>query len=381
MRERDAPTEVLVKPPESQAERGASLAPTVFAVLYIASMAGALYVLRYFVTDLILAILIVSLSYSKYRRLRVRVGHNGWLAAGMMTVWVLVLIAIPTGFLVVSLSNEAAVVYEMTKTSFSLESVERFLMGESWLAHQIRNTSGMLGVTLDRATLQGWISRGASTVAFAVYGQINAILANLLSLSIHFGIMIVAVFYLYIDGIRFKQWVFRLSPLPYEQEEILASKFLAVGRAILFGNGIGSLVQGVIGGITMWLVGFESVVLWTLVMTIFAFLPLIGISFIILPASIYLALEGRYFTTVVFFMFNMGQALIVDNLVKTRLIGSQMQMHDLVIFLAIVGGLSVFGVIGLLYGPLILAAFMVLSELFDLDYKPRFKVPVTKLKT
>jgi predicted PurR-regulated permease PerM len=106
-------------------------------------------------------------------------------------------------------------------------------------------------------------------------------------------------------------------------------------------------------------------------MTIFAFLPLVGISIVVIPAAAYLALEGQWVAAIGFLTFNMAQALLVENVVKTRLIGSQMQMHDLVIFMSIIGGLTVFGIVGLIYGPLFVALFLTLSELFEVDYKTR----------
>jgi predicted PurR-regulated permease PerM len=368
---REPPTEIEVRPPDPQNERGAALAPALFLILYVLSILSVLVLFRSYITDFILAILIVGLAWNRYTRILAWTGHRAGLASAISTLLVLIVIAIPTTFLAISLSREATHAYALTRDSVSLDAVEGFLAGESWVATQLRQGLGAAGVSLNPDEIQAWISNAAGGIAVFLYAQINALIANVFSLLLHFSIMMIAVFYLFIDGPRLKQWAFRLSPLPFAQEELIAQKFAAVGRAILFGNGIGSVLQGVIGAISMWLVGLPSAVLWGTVMTIFAFLPLVGISVVVIPAAAYLALEGHWLAAIGFFAFNMAQALLVENVVKTRLIGSHMQMHDLLIFMSIIGGLTVFGIVGLVYGPLFVALFLTLSELFEVDYKAR----------
>lgn len=368
---REPPTEIEIRPPDPQHERGAALAPTVFLILYVLSILSVLVLFRSYVTDFILAVLIVALSWGTYQRVLGWSGQRPWVASALMTSLVFVVIAIPTTFLTVSLSREASHAYSLTRDSVSVAAVEGFLTGEGWVATRVRELASAAGVRFTPDKVQEWISSAAGGIAVFLYAQINSLIANVFSVLLHFSIMMIVVFYLFIDGPRLKQWAFRLSPLPFAQEELIAQKFDAVGRAILFGNGIGSVLQGVVGALSMWVVGLPSAVLWGTVMTVFAFLPLVGISVVVIPASIFLALEGRWAAAIGFFVFNMVQALIVENVVKTRLIGSHMQMHDLLIFMSIIGGLTVFGIVGLIYGPLFVALFLTLSELFEVDYKTR----------
>jgi predicted PurR-regulated permease PerM len=143
-----------------------------------------------------------------------------------------------------------------------------------------------------------------------------------------------------------------------------------VGRAIIFGNGVGSVAQGVLGAIAMALAGFESPVMWGTLMALAAFLPMVGISIVTLPSTIYLAAHGRYAAAIVFFVVTGAMALVFENVVKTRLIGSQVRMHDFVILLSILAGVGLFGLMGLLYGPMLVALFLVLLELYQARYRP-----------
>jgi predicted PurR-regulated permease PerM len=363
------PTEIQLRPPGP--DRGQALAPRLFLILYLLSIVSVLYIFRAFITDFILSLLLVVLAYPRYRHLTMVLGHRRWTASFIMTTAILIMVAVPSVFIVASLSSEIAMVYELTRESFTLHRLEGFLMGESWLAAQARSTASVVGWELTEDNLRQAIYSAAGSVASFLYEQMNALLANLLSAMFHALIILVTVFYLFVDGERLKQWFFRLSPLPIEQEEMIGAKFSAVGRAILFGNGIGSVLQGVLGGVAMWAAGLPSPVLWGTVMSVFAFLPVVGISFVVLPATVYLILIDRLGTAVVFFVFCGAQALLMENLVKTRLIGSHMQMHDLLIFMSIVGGLGAFGILGLLYGPLLVTLFLTMCELFEADYKDR----------
>jgi len=125
-------------------------------------------------------------------------------------------------------------------------------------------------------------------------------------------------------------------------------------------------------------VGIHSAVLWGVVMTIFAFLPLVGITVVTLPAALLLYFDGRGGEAFLFFAFCTAQGLIIENVVKTRLMGSAMRMHDLLVFLSILGGISAFGVIGLIYGPLLAMFFITLSDLYFRHYRPHLALRLAR---
>lgn len=363
--------------PAGETDRGDALAVAFFLLLFIASLISIGYLFRSFWTDIILALVFSGLSRGLYIRL-VRRTWRPMLAATAVCAIIVVLVVVPTTFLAVSLSAEAASAIELTRTSVDVHDVEDILFGSGWLADQIRAISELTGVEVTPASIKILFSRAAGAIAALVYEGVNGILTNIVSGLFHFLILIAIVFYLLVDGGRLRRFLFRLSPLPSAHEELLLSKFGDVGRAILFGNGIGSAIQGIVGGLAMAAVGLPSPVLWGTVMTIFAFLPVVGVSFVVLPATAYLMVTGRYLAALGFFSFCGLMALVVENVVKTRLMGSHMQMHDLVIFLSIIGGIAVFGVLGLLYGPLLVTLFLTLAELYETAYKDRIKDPLAR---
>jgi predicted PurR-regulated permease PerM len=90
---------------------------------------------------------------------------------------------------------------------------------------------------------------------------------------------------------------------------------------------------------------------------------------VVTPAALYLWLDGRMEAAILFFCFNALAHLVVENIVKARLIGVHMRLHDLLVFLSILGGLAAFGVMGIIYGPLIVTIFMTLAEFYERHYQ------------
>jgi predicted PurR-regulated permease PerM len=150
---------------------------------------------------------------------------------------------------------------------------------------------------------------------------------------------------------------------------------------VLIGNGVGSVVQGIVGGIAMMLVGLPSPVLWGTVMSIAAFLPVFGVSVVVIPAGIYLILQGQTAEGVAFIAICLSVALVLENVLKTKLMGFGVRVHDVPLFLGILGGLAGFGLLGLLYGPLIVALFLTLTDLYMSHYRPQFAARFARRKS
>jgi predicted PurR-regulated permease PerM len=122
----------------------------------------------------------------------------------------------------------------------------------------------------------------------------------------------------------------------------------------------------------MAVVGLPSPVLWGTVMAIAAFVPVAGVSIVVIPAGIYLMLDGRTADGLIFMAVCLTLALVLENVLKTKLMGVGVHVHAVLIFLGVLGGLAAFGVLGLLYGPLIVALFLTLTELYMTHYRPQF---------
>ncbi|PIE72104.1 MAG: hypothetical protein CSA20_09495 [Deltaproteobacteria bacterium] len=123
-----------------------------------------------------------------------------------------------------------------------------------------------------------------------------------------------------------------------------------------------------LGGAIFSILGISSPLLWGCIMAILAFLPIFGIGLVMIPAALILAINGKMGAGIFLFGFYLILSLSVEYLVKPKLVGSQVKMHTLLVFLSIIGGLSVYGVLGIFYGPLIITAFLTLSDIYLKKY-------------
>jgi len=343
-----------------------------FAVVLVFALYWFGYLLWDFVTDMVLGFLIAGGCRPYYLRLTTRLSGNRALAGGIVTVAVAVIIALPTLWLVTSLSRQAASAYEAVSVALTDAPVQEALRGEGWVGRHAQGLGELVGIEYTPEAFRQSSSAVAGAIAGFLSQQLNGVVANVLSALYHFALMLVVVFFGLVDGPAIKRRVFDLSPLPDEEEERIVKTFRNVGGAILIGNGVGSLLQGALGGVAMLVVGLPSPLFWGAVMSVFAFLPLLGIHAVSIPATVFLLLHGRVPAAVGFFLFCLVESVVIENVLKPRLMGSRMQMHSMLIFFAVLGGIASFGLVGLLYGPLIAAFFLTVMDLYERSYREQF---------
>ena len=341
------------------------LAPGFFAVLFIGCGLSLLYVLQDFVTDLVVAFILVGLFGGWHRRLTRGLGGRRWLASSIVTFFVLIALLVPLTGLGYTIAQDAAKAYDATVEAVAAARTP------AGLDVQLGGWLNRFGFEFSPEYVKSIILEVVQGVRGVAMDWGSALLSNTLAAVVNFAIVIVLVFYLLVDGERLRTFVFELSPLPDDEDALIVDTFKKVAMGVVVGNGVGSGLQGLFGGLAMACVGLSSPVLWGSVMALFAFLPLVGISVVVLPATVYLLIEDRYWSALAFFSFCTLQGLVVENVIKTKLIGSHMRMHDLLVFLSILGGVTTFGVVGLVYGPLIAMLFMTLSDLYSQRYRPR----------
>lgn len=338
-----------------------ALAPLFFAGLFVLITIGTVYVLLDFVADAVLAFILVGLSIQPYQRLRRYLGNRPILAAVIASVVVGLVIIGPIVAFAYTIGLDASSAFGSLATLLSSSSAQ--------FVDQVTERLAQIGIPISRRLVLGMVNDMSGALQSVAVEWGGAILQNALAILVHLFIVLVLFFYTLVDGHRLRTFLVDLSPLPDDEDELLIQTFQKVSRGVVVGNGLGSVIQGVLGGLAMWVAGLPSPILWGGVMAFFAFLPLVGIAVVVLPASAILYFQGQPGVALAFFLFCSAQGFIIENVVKTRLMGSAMRMHDVLVFLSILGGIASFGLIGLIYGPLIAMLFSTLSELYQRRYK------------
>ncbi len=293
---------------------------------------------------------------------------NSSIASAITCIIIFVTIFIPFVFFIGVLSKEAYDLYLMAKNAVFKEQIQTLLENTA-LLDRANVLLSNFSIEISGDELKNSITELGKIIGLFLYKQASGIASNLISLLINFFFMLIIVYFLLIDLSKLVSFIENLFPLPKNQTKELIDRFKDISAAILIGNGLGGLIQGVLGGAMFALFGLKSPIVWGVVMGFLAFLPIAGIGLVFIPAAIYLFLIGKTAAAIIFIVFYIILSGSIEYIFKPKLVGSKVQIHTLLIFLSIIGGLKLFGILGIIYGPLIATAFLTLAGIYQASYQ------------
>ena len=352
--------------PSSPLRRELSVKQTrFFSFLFLVSALMLGWVLWPFWQLLILAFLLAGIFRPIYKYLTRVV--SPWMASLLTCALIFLLVFIPMYFCIGTLSKEAMNLLQLGKDSDVLLKLQTFIQNNT-LIIRIQEILSGYGLNFDPSDMTKMLSGASKTVGLFIYNQASAWAGDIMSFFLQFSILIVVAYFILIEMDDLLGFIVRLSPLPSDHNRLLLDKFTSIAGVILIGNGISCVIQGTLGGIFFAVLGLNAPVLWGFIMGVLAFIPILGIGLILLPTTVILLINdhfGQAFSTLLFYLF---LHYSVELLLKPKFVGSQLKMHALLVLLTIFGGISLFGILGIVYGPLIVSLFLTLSEMYLNEY-------------
>lgn len=216
------------------------------------------------------------------------------------------------------------------------------------------------------ADLDVYAKRGLEWLLAHLGAALSSISAMILDLFIFF----VALYYLLRDGARLKKELVSLSPLEDADDEMVFGRLEAAVNSVVKGNLTIALIQGVLTSIGFGIFGVPSPVLWGTVAAIAALIPAVGTSLVILPAIGYLFLSGHTLPAVGLLVWGSLAVGLIDNLLGPKLVGKSIRLHPLLVLLSVLGGIALFGPIGIFLGPLTLSLLFAFITIYSYLAKP-----------
>jgi predicted PurR-regulated permease PerM len=216
-------------------------------------------------------------------------------------------------------------------------------------------------------------------------GSVSAFLINRLS-SVTLGtvnflfmlfVMLYTMFFFLIDGHKLIEKILYYLPLEDQDERRMLDRFTSVTRATLKGTAVIGILQGILAGGAFAVVGIPSAVFWGAIMTVLSIIPGIGSALVWAPAAIILAATGHIAKAIGLALFCAIVIGSLDNLLRPILVGKDTQMHELMIFFGTLGGIIMFGVVGVIIGPIIAALFVTVWDIYGVAFKD--VLPAVKL--
>jgi predicted PurR-regulated permease PerM len=227
-----------------------------------------------------------------------------------------------------------------------------------WLASHI--AAG--GVTLD---LPGLVRQGASRAGEYMAAELGAVIRNIVLFLFELFVMLFALFYFLRDGDSMLER-FRLF-LPFE--ETMRERMLAEARELIFASVTTSLViaavQGIICGGAFAIVGLGSPIFWGVVMGFLSLLPVVGAWPVWIPAVIWLFSTGHAARAIILIAICGALGATIDNILRPVLLGGRASLNGLLVFISVLGGIAVFGVLGVVLGPIVVATAVGILDVYS----------------
>jgi predicted PurR-regulated permease PerM len=199
-------------------------------------------------------------------------------------------------------------------------------------------------------------------VGGAIAGRTLGFVGGAVGFVVEIFFVIFTMYYLFRDGERMREAVHGLMPLDDRRAHEIIDRTQEVISASVYGVLVIALIQGTLGGLAFWALGLPSPLLWGVVMVFLSMIPMAGAFVVWVPAAIYLVATGHWGKAI---MLTVWGALVigsVDNFLRPKLVGEKTRLHELLIFFSVLGGLQVFGVIGLVLGPVVVAITIALLD-------------------
>lgn len=325
----------------------------------VAATAIALYLcwlmLQPFVVVLEWAAVLVIVFYPVHKRLAQRIGRPG-LSALVSCLLVVVIVLVPLGFIIGALTRELA------GSAQTLQQVGPLLDPNS------PRTGRVLHWLQERGVIQGdpqqFVLDQARNALRSLMSQTIGLLGNLLSTIVKAFFVIFTMYYLFRDGDKIVQALPDVLPLKHAQSQAILERTGQVISASVYGVVTIALIQGALGGIAFWVLGVPSPILWSVILALICMIPIAGSFFVWIPVALYLGLTGHWTKALLMALWGGLVISTVDNFLRPRLMRQYTKLHELFVFFSVLGGMRIFGILGIVLGPVVLAVTIGLLNTF-----------------
>jgi predicted PurR-regulated permease PerM len=322
-------------------------------------------ILSPFLTSILWAILLAVIFYPLFQRLQRLLKKSEILCAMTMTVLLTFVIVLPFGLLTVSLANEVVGIYhwveEMVKTGRLQTYLEQIkeIPALQWIWGRLNQYGD-----ISQINPTDFLLKNLQQVSTFLFNQTSKVIKGLSTFVIGFFFTLLSLYYLFKDGEHLFERIKDVIPLPSIERDLLIHRFKDMVYATIYGGILIAIIQGILGGIIFWILGISSPILWGTAMALLSFIPIGGTALIWVPAAILLFVQGAFLKGIILLFLGIFGISMADNFLRPLFISARTKVHPLLLFFTVLGGIQVFGLIGLVLGPLIATLCLTLIEIY-----------------
>jgi len=322
-----------------------------------------LYLLKPFFFPIFWAAVVAGIFRPLYRRINDRLNRPS-LSTAILFLIIVLIIFLPALIIGTLVFRESLHLYETLKPD--AQNIDRNFrhiidaLADNPFADLFR---------INRAFLVEKTAEVVRGITNYIFVHLKELTQNTIGLIVKMAIMLYTLFFFIRDGEKFLRMAMRLSNLGMGRERFLYERFIVTARSTLKVTLIIGGIQGILGGLIFIATNVEGALTWGLLMILTAIIPVVGCSIIWAPAGILMLLTGHIWEGVLILAAGVLVISTVDNLLRPILIGKDVEMHPLLIFLSMLGGIVLFGFSGFVIGPIVTSLFLSILQMYEEFYR------------
>ena len=278
------------------------------------------------------------------------------LTAAIGVLLVILLILTPAFLVLQSLGTRVVETASLVQSGAALSWANELLHEYPRLQHLIDRVSSVVSFEQAAQSTAGFL---ASRLRVFLTGSVTTITQLI--------IMLFTLFFLFRDREEARLALRSLLPLNTDQTDHLLDRMGNTISAVLQGSLLIAIIRACLGGLMFWILGVPDALIWSVVMALLGTIPSLGTFLVWMPIAVYLVVTGHWIKATILFGWGAFVIGTVDNLLYPTLVGSKLQLHTVPVFFAVLGGIGLFGITGIVLGPLLLTTFVALLTIWKRD--------------
>lgn len=337
-------------------------------LLLAVSFFFAYLVFKPFISTVVLGGVFASLLYPVYRFFRRTFGGNETVAALVTVLVFIAIIVIPLGNFIILLAKESSQTYQL---------LQQKVHAGNGAGQAFQQWFGSTQALIERYLPFVDVSQfDFNQIVLDLGGNINSFLVSATTVLIRsttqfitsLFFMLLTMFFLFKDGKKLMDRVSFLTPLPNKYDKKLFDKFQQITRTTIMSSLVIAVVQGALSAIAYAIIGLPALFLGFST-AIAALVPIVGTTVVWVPAAIYLFITGQWWQFIFLVAWGVLFVTTSDNIIRAYFIHEQANIHPLLVFFSVLGGVAAFGVPGIIFGPLILSILLTVIHIYELEYE------------
>lgn len=326
-----------------------------FLVTLLAGVFGlTFFIFQPFLYALILAVIFATVFSPVHKRVLSAMRESYGLASLLTTAFILIVIVVPVTFLSIQIFQEATSLYSSVVDNGGA-------VGLSNIAEEALQNLGVPFLPAGSLDFSQFVKQGLSWLI----GHLGTVFSNVAKIMVGLFVLLIALYFLFKDGHNLKKSVIALSPLQDIYDETIFRKLELAINSVVRGSISVSIVQGILTAIGLTIFGVPNPVLWGSMAAISALIPGVGTSLVLIPSILFLFFTGATVSATGLLIWGIVAVGLVDNVLGPKIVGKGAKLHPFLILLSILGGISFFGPLGFLFGPLVLSLLFAFLEIYS----------------